>query len=489
MALRNWLQSRRTNQKPRTRLGLQRLEDRAVPAAAFLSAFSPGGGSSEARDVAVDTSGNSYLTGTFSGTVDFAPADPANTADTLTSRGSGDAFVAKFTSNDALVWVRRMGGDAKDIGQKLAIDAGGNVFVTGWFAESADFGSFTHTSAGSNDGFVMKLDANGNVNWAQRWGAGLNDTGMGIGVDAAGNVYALGSRNELTGSPNSANHGSDILKFSPTGTLSWTRSVATQHINSSGDMAVDAAGNVYVAGSFSGLVDFDPSSKAKYLFASSPHDGFVLKLTSAGNYGWVTPFVGQNSSSAAHGQSIALDGAGNVVVGGYYLGTVDFNPTGGTTTLPSVGGGFIAKLNNNGALVWAKALAKDPSNTEPGATFVYGLAVDAAGSIYATGRFAGIVDFDPGVGTHAVRSVRNATDTADSADIFAVKLNSAGNFQWAETFGGSADDLGWGVAVSSTGVVHLTGVFLGSVDFDPDPLVTYELNAPDRSFFLLKLRQ
>jgi hypothetical protein len=468
---------------------VQLLEDRAVPAAAFLSAFSPGGGSSDARDVAVDTAGNSYLTGTFSGTVDFAPVDPANAADTLTSRGSGDAFVAKYSSNDTLLWVRRMGGDAGDFGTKLTIDTGGNAYITGWFGEAADFGPFTLTSAGNNDGFAMKLDESGNVTWARRWGAGLNDSGKGIGVDAAGNVYALGVHSDLTGNPNSPNDGHDVFKFSPTGTLAWTRSVATQNINSSGDMAVDAAGNVYVAGAFSGSVDFDPSSKTKYAYAGPSSSAFVLKLTSAGNYGWVTPFVGQMSGSAAHAQSIALEAAGNVVVGGYYLGTVDFNPTGGTTTLPSVGGGFITKLNNNGALVWAKALAKDPSNTESGATFVYGLAIDAAGSIYATGRFAGIVDFDPGVGTHSVRSVRNATDTADSADIFAVKLNSAGNFQWAETFGGSGDDLGWGVAVSSTGVVHLTGSFSGSVDFNPDPLVTYELNAPVRSFFLLKLQQ
>ena len=145
---------------------------------------------------------------------------------------------------------------------------------------------------------------------------------------------------------------------------------------------MDASGNVFVAGSFSGTVDFDPSSKTNYVSSGPNHAGFVLKLDTNGKFGWVSPFVGQtvgSTSGYASAQSVALDGSGNVVVGGAYDGSVDFNPGSGTATLPTIGGGFITKLNSSGGLVWARALESS------GTTFVYGLDVDTAGSIYATG--------------------------------------------------------------------------------------------------------
>lgn len=493
MALRTWLRSRRTNptpqhaRKPRARLGVQLLEDRAVPAAGFLSAFSPASatGSSEARDVAVDAAGNSYLTGFFTGTVDFDPADPEDAADTLTARGSHDAFVAKYAPNDALVWVRRMGGDAigagaMDVGGHLALDGGGNVLVAGRFMGAADFGPVTLTAAGDCDAFVVKLNANGDVSWATSWGNSLYDTGIGVGADAAGNVYALGIRTDPAATANNDWH--DVLKFSPAGALTWTRSVATRHALSGGDLAVDASGNVYAAGTFQGVVDFDPGNRTQLFASGVNYAGFVLKLTSAGNYGWASTFYGQGSGSTAGfsaAQSVALDGAGNVIVGGYYGNSVDFDPGNRTTTLPADGKAFLVKLNNKGSLAWAKALVRGEAGSF---AYIYSLAADATGNIYATGNFYGTVDFDPGTGTHSRTS-------SGGSDVFVMKLNSAGAFQWAETVGGTGYDTGWGVAVSSAGVVHLAGGFTGLVDFDPDPLANFDLSVPRSNFFLLKLRQ
>jgi hypothetical protein len=93
-------------------------------------------------------------------------------------------------------------------------------------------------------------------------------------------------------------------------------------------------------------------------------------------------------------------------------------------------------------------------------------------------------DFDPGSGTHT-------RATAGGNDAFVLKLDAAGTFAWAETFGGSGDDQGWEVAVTPTGTVHFAGSYQGSVDFDPDPLDVYELTTPGtyRSFFLVKVTQ
>jgi hypothetical protein len=451
--------------------GFERLEDRTVLSATFGSALSIGNdmGSSKAFDVSTDQAGNSYVTGMFSNTVDFDQAAAhVGDIDILTARGPHDAFVAKYAPDNSLLWVRRMGGDAldsgtgiSDTGTEVKIDGSENVYVAGYFIGPADFGSNTLTTAGDRNGFLAKLDAGGNFQWAKSWGTSAEDRASGLGVDSAGNAYALGYYQV------GAYWNFDIVKFSSSGNAVWSKSIAAQtYSGPSSDLAVSSAGNVFVAGSFRGIVDFDPSSKTNYVYGgpSVSGNGFVLKLNTDGKFGWVSPFVGQSNGYSA-AQSLALDSSGNVIVGGYYGGSVDFKPGFGTTTLPIIGGGFITKLNSSGGLVWARALESTSS------TLVKGLAVDSAGRIYATGSFYGTVDFNPGAGTY------NRT-TIGGSDIFVVQFTSDGNLSWAETFGSAEYDVGSGVAVDSTGVVHLAGWYLGTIDFDPDPLATYLLTNP-----------
>lgn len=491
----NWFRTRpahctgRPTPQLGTRLGVQQLEAREVPTTDLLSALGVGNatGPTQAVDMAVDAAGNNYVTGFFYDTVDFDPAnDSLGGADVLTSRGGGDIFVARYAPDGSLAWAKRMGGDyavpdpavngyATDVGRDIAVDGAGNVYVAGEFRGTADFGPITRTSAGGDDGFVAKLDPAGTVQWANRWGTTIEDSGQGVGIDAAGNVYALGYRFTSPGTGN----GHDVFKFSPTGTTVWAKWISTRSQPISADLAVDAAGNTFVAGRFQGTVDFDPNAGKRNVYSgpTSSSAGFVLKLTSAGNFGWVAPFVVSNGSAAA--QSITLDTGGNVIVGGYYSGTVDFNPGGGTTYLPATGKAFITKLTAGGSLAWARALAGT------GSTFVYGLAVDSAGSIYATGLFSGTVDFDPGAGTHS-------RTTAGGSDAYVLKLDANGNFGWAESFGSTGNDIGFGIGVDATGTVHLAGGYSGTVDFDPDPGVAFDLTNPPggkTNMYLVRLRQ
>jgi hypothetical protein len=494
MALRNWLRSWRTNtpqqpaRRPRTRLGVQQLEAREVPAVDLLSALGVGSdaGESRGRDVVADAAGNSYLVGRFSGTADF---DPGPGTYLLTARGTADAYAAKYAPDGSLVWARRMGGDFvsttsdghdDDQPYSVAVDGTGSVLVVGQFSGTADFGGVTLTSAGARDAFVAKLDPAGQVVWARRWGASnIHEHGIGVGADAAGNVYALGNRvgEHLQGT--FSKNGDDVHKFSPTGALLWTRSVNITYNGRGtfdGDLAVDPAGNVYVADTFNGLVDFNPGSGTKWV-SSAENQGFVLKITAAGAYGWVSTFRGASSGSdLSRMLKVALDGSGGVLVGGAYMGTEDFDPGPGTTTLPTVSAfdGFVVKLTaSHGSFVWARNLGD----------YVNGLAADAAGNVYVTGDFVGTHDFDPGAGS-ALRT------SAGDYDAFVVKLTANGSFGWVETFGGTGGDGGKGVAVDPSGTIHLAGVFSGTVDFDPDPLDTYELTSPGpyKSSFLVKLR-
>lgn len=481
-ASRNSARRRRTGSAAAARRSrrFESLEDRTVLSATFGSALTFGNGldSSMATDVVTDAAGNSYVSGSFAGTVDFDLGRVhVGDADVVTARGSADAFVAKYAPDDSLVWVRPLGGDAvsielTDIARKLSVDAGGAVYIVGEFTESADFGSTTLTSVGDDDGFVAKLDAAGNVQWANRWGNAAEDSARGIDVDAGGNVYALGGR---------LGDAYTIMKFTPAGNAAWTKTIVNRSTLGSSDLTVNAAGTVYVAGTFDGTVDFDPSSKTKNVSSGSARAGFVLKLDTNGNFGWVSPFIGKAvgaTPGASGSTSIALDPSGNIVVGGTFNGTVDFNPAGGTTYLTTQSGGFITKLNSSGSLVWAKALTGNAS------TFVYGLDVDSTGAIYATGNYWGTVDLDPGAGTFS-------RTTLGQGDMYAMKLTSGGNFVWATTFGSAGNDVSFGIAVDPAGVVHLAGWYRQSFDADPDPFDTFGMPG-DPSFnrgFLLKLRQ
>lgn len=469
--------SHRTHRNFGRKLCAERLEDRTVLSATFGSALSIGNGldSSTTFDVGADSAGNSYIAGMYAGTVDFdLSAVHAGDADIRTAQGAGDAYIAKYAPDDSLVWVRSLGGssDLAEVGRKIAIDASGFVYVAGEFAVSADFGATTLSSLGANDGFVAKLDSAGNVQWAKRWGTSGNDSAQGLDVDRAGNVYALGHR---------LGDAYDILKFNSAGAAVWSKTIVDRSMMTTADLAVNASGSVFVAGSFDGTTDFDPGPKTKYVSSGAGLAGFVLELDTNGKFGWVSPFIGKrvgSTNGASAAMSATVDGSGSVIVGGWFNGTVDFNPSGGTTYLSTNSGGFITKLSSSGGLIWAKALQNSST------TFVRGLDVDAAGNIYATGNFHGTVDLDPGAGTYFRTS-------AGQGDIFVLKLTATGNLAWTETFGGTGNDVSFGIAVDPAGIVHLAGYYRDPFDFDPDPFATFGL--PGDSIisrgFRLRLRQ
>lgn len=323
----------RQRRRPNSRR-IEALERREVLSADLEAAFSIGSddGVSGVTGVAADAAGNSFVTGIFSGVVDFdATAVHSGNADILTSRGGTDAFVAKYGPDDSLLWLRRMGGDqpgSVDSGRNFALDPSGSVFVSGNFSHSGDFGATTLVTAGDTDGFIVQIDAQGGIQWAKRFGNSGNDFAHGVGAHAAGNAYAMTARYADS---------LDVVKYRPNGSVAWTKSIRTR--SASADLAVDAAGNSYIVGSFDGTVDFDPGRKTEYVSAGSNASAFTLKLDTSGNFRWVSPFRGRTVDSVvgySAAQSVALDSQGNVLVGGYYDNVVDFNPS-ATDALPSAG--------------------------------------------------------------------------------------------------------------------------------------------------------
>jgi uncharacterized protein (AIM24 family) len=360
------------------------------------------------------------------------------------------------------LWSKRFGDASGQHGTSVAVDDQGNVVVTGFFAGAIDLGGGALLSAGGEDLFVAKLDASGNHLWSKRFGDAANQYGQGIGVDSAGNVfvtgYFSGAMDFGAGALQSAG-GEDlfVVKLDASGNPLWSKSFGDAADQNGACVAVDSAGNVLVTGSFSGSADFGGGA----LQALGNKDIFLLKLDANGAHLWSSRF---GDAMDQHGESVAVDGAGNVLVTGSFSGAVDF----GGGTLQGLGNKdiFLLKLDANGAHLWSKSFGD--SGLQDGKS----IAVDGSGNVLVTGLFTGTIDF----GGVPLKS-------AGGSDLFVAKLDANGNPLWSKSFGDMADQYGAGVAVDSAGNALVTGSFLGVVDFGGGALPAIG----DRDIFLLKL--
>jgi hypothetical protein len=206
----------------------------------------------------------------------------------------------------------------------------------------------------------------------------------------------------------------------------------------------------------------------------STPDVYVLKLYSNGDFYWAVS-VGGSSNDAGWG--IDIDSANNVYVTGIFFGVVDFDPSSSVynlTSLNSTWDMFVFKLDNQAKFLWAKSVGGSES------VWPRGFSLDNSGNVIITGSYRLTVDFNPGSG------VNNLTSNA-YGDVFIEKLSPTGNFIWAKSFGGYSWDEGLSVAIDTLNNIYLTGVYYGTVDFDPGA-GSHNLTAVDRmDFFIEKL--
>ena len=398
--------------------------------------------------VAIDCQGNQYVTGTFWETTTIGQFQ-------LTSNGERDIFAAKLDTNGNWLWAVRAGGSDYDSSFGIAVDGAGNAWLTGVFNGSATFGSHALTSSGSydNDIFAAKLDQNGNFIWAVRGGGTSNDYSDGIAVDDSGNAYLTGYFNGSAdfGSytlSSSGNYDIFAAKLNPSGSFLWAVQAGGIDWDGGFDIDVDGAGNAYLTGCFYGSVVFGPYT----LTSSGNQDVFVARLDPNGNWIWAVRAVGTFNDFV---KGIAVDGAGNTYIIGYFEGSIVF----GSQTLSSIGPVgtldiFAAKLDPTGNWLWA--VRAGGIHTDAG----YDISLDGEGSTYLTGCFYGSVVFGPYTLT-----------SSGSFDIFAAKLDQTGNWLWAIRAGGTSYDIGYGIAVDGAGKAYLTGYFMGSAAFGPYTLI------------------
>lgn len=304
-----------------------------------------GGATNEySNSLDVDATGNVYATGVYAGTVDF---DPNAGTVNLVSVGADDIFVVKLDATGNLIWAKSMGGVGSEWSDTIELDASGNAYTTGNYAQTADFdpnvGTANLTTAGMDDIFVSKLDANGNYIWAKSMGGILTDFANGMTVDASGIVYTIGNYDGTAdfdpgvGTSNLTTAGSGdifISKLDANGNFVWAKSMGGSLSDYGGDVKVDLAGNVYSSGFFAATADFDPGVGTNNIISAGGNDAFISKLDVSGNFVWAKSIGGSGTDNSA---SILVDASGVVYTGGKFSGTVDFDPNAGTKNVTSIG--------------------------------------------------------------------------------------------------------------------------------------------------------
>lgn len=470
---------------------MESLEHRDVPVGDLAYALQLSGlGNNANIRFAADAAGNSYAVGTFTGTIDI---DPAATITSLTSNGGTDVFVAKFSTTGALVWAKAVGGTADDRASDVAFDGAGGVYVSGTFNDTADFdpGAAINAMAAATNGsaFVWKLDVSGNLVFA-RMVEGTS-TANSLAIDAQGNIVVTGQYQGsadfnpsptlitrlTTVNPNGAGY---LWKIGSTGAMVWAKDIDGTGTIAPTAISMDGAGNVYFGGRLSGSIDFDPTAIMNLVDGGANGSPIVAKYNTYGNLQWARAATGGSAVTGSSNSVLGIeyDSAGNVYAGGTFAGTIDVNPdplvvTGLTSTSGSADA-FVWKLSSAGATVWAKQMGGAGNET------VGDFSVDTAGNSYTVGTFTGTGDFDPN--TAIVNLVGGTNPNA-----FVAKLTPTGTLGYARSLGGGTSTVTpTGVWADGAGNIYTAGVFTGTSDFDP-ALEVGALTSDTSAGYLVKL--
>jgi hypothetical protein len=449
----------------------------------IYSTYLGGSGNDQSNGIAVDSDGNAYIMGlTYS--TDFPTQDPLQPANV--GGANGTAFVTKINAaGSALVYSTYLGGSGGDSSTGIAVDSAGNTYVTGHTA-STDFPTknpLRPANDGGEDAFVTKINPAGStLVYSTYLGGSGNDGTSGIALDISGDAYVTGTtfsanfpvtpgafQTVCAGGMNCEYGEVFVTKINAAGSaLAYSTYMGGSYYSYGTGIAVDSSGDAYITG-YTTSADFPTTPGAFQTVCDGGWgcnyypDAFVSKLNPTGSSLVYSTFLGGNLTELCcgavdSGYAIAVDGAESAYVTGFTSAT-NFPTTSGAFQTAcnrgrnclKYGDAFVSKLNPAGsALVYSTFLGGGLSDIG------YGIAVGSSGSVYVTGQ-----TYSTNFPTESPFQKRNA----GAGDAFVSRLNPAGSaLVYSSFLGGSGDDYGSGIAVDNSGYGYVIGT-TGSTNF------------------------
>jgi len=437
----------------------------ATDAPAFTSALEIGSSTAlwvQIGGTAIDSAGNTYITGGFNGTLTFnTPQQPT----TLTSTQELDVFVVKLDPTGHPLWARQATGAvgiatgySLDAGLAIAVDAQGNAYVGGGFVNSLSFkdaNGITVAALGDDNGdinfelFVAKYNAAGTLVWARGGMSDVpddpesdDDLDAGINgiteivVDNAGNPYVAGtfSGTNFLGKEVEGEGGRDVLlaRLNPaTGDPVWVSTPGSTNTDAVMGMAIDAAANVYIIGDMGGTITFPTQPNPTTLVLEDTFgDSFIAQYNQSGQALWAKQIGG---NQPIDGESIAVNSAGQLYLTGAFEGTAAFDSI--TVSDPSNGSGasgFLAKYTTDGNALWVRIFGHLAGEDPDGDVLGYRVAVDGTGNPYVSGTFENEASF----GLEMPAAVQTLMSEGPG-DQFILHYGASGDFRWVKQLTGN----------------------------------------------------
>jgi hypothetical protein len=420
------------------------------------------------RCIAADQSGNVVVAGHANGPVDFGGGE-------LGATEGFDVVVAKLGSLGSHSWSRRFGGTGQEWVNGLALDPSGDVLVVGSFERQMVFddlgGEVLSAWQDDYDGFLARIDGtSGQTLWYRSFGLETPQSVDDVAVSPTGDVIVVGdfrANIHLAGVvlPQTIAGDHDdafVARFDGDGNHLWSRAYGDGGADFARAVDVDSAGNIVVAGHFTGAIDFGGGP----LSSEASPAAYVAKITPDGDHLWSMAMAGRGVQ-VVRGLDADADG---IVVAGAFDDEIRFGDDTHHASKPTL---YLVKLDQGGAIQWSTSFSGATDVTESGPI----VALDSDANILLTGPLEGSASF----GGDILTSVTDATDDF-TIDVFVAKLDSAGQHLWSRSYGGTGQDYGAAIAGDTQQNVLVTGTFSGDVGFGGDLLKT-----TNASIFVVKL--
>ena len=410
------------------------------------------GGDSNERGTAIelDSQGNFYCSGEVSDTTYFA--------DTTFVTNFGDIFIAKFSTEGELLWVKTCGGTGLDRGLDLKIDSDDNAVITGFFSGSATFGDITLVSADHHDLFIAKYNSSGNLLWVVQ-GAGLGiDEGLCLSTSSTNDIYVggffestlnIGSFNLSTGFTEAL----FLAKIDHVGNVIWAKQTVMGESGHAAinDIIIDSSGDIVFTGYFFMEITFQNTTLLSY---DESDDIFIAKYNNNGDEIWVKQAGGDSNDN---GNGIDVDESGNIYLAGEFRLTATFDSFILTST-DNNSDLFFGKLDPSGNFIWIE----QGSGAQRDAP--YSVSYNQINGVAICGTYTS--DFTIGDSTFN----SGATD-----DIFVANFSPSGNFNTAISIGDNGDDRCWDIFLNDNNYAYLIGTFSDTIWFGNNSSVSHHL--------------